>query len=57
MIEQVIELFTDRHTCDLPDRHAQSVLTLCDTMDNEIQKQGFNYKDLHRVASVLALFS
>lgn len=35
-LDQVIELFTAKHTCELADRHAESIITLCDQMDNEL---------------------
>ena len=49
-LDKVIELFSDKHTCDLADRHAQSILALCDQMNNEITQEGFYYHDLDKVA-------
>ncbi len=54
-LDQVIELFSDKHTCDLADRHAQSILALCEEMNNEISQEGFYYHDLDKVAQVLEL--
>lgn len=54
-LDQVIDLFTAMHTRDLADRHAQSIQTLCEQMDNEIDQQGFYYEDLGKVAQVLDL--
>lgn len=54
-LDQVIELFTAKHTCELADRHAQSIISLCDQMDNELNQEGFYYSDLDKVAKVLAL--
>jgi succinate dehydrogenase flavin-adding protein (antitoxin of CptAB toxin-antitoxin module) len=54
-LDQVIELFTAKHTCELADRHAQSILTLCEQMDNELCQEGFYYNDLEKVAHVLEL--
>jgi succinate dehydrogenase flavin-adding protein (antitoxin of CptAB toxin-antitoxin module) len=54
-LDQVIELFTAKHTCELADRHAQSVIALCDQMDNELAQDGFYFCDLEKVANVLKL--
>ena len=56
-LDQVIELFTAKHTCELADRHAQSIIALCEQMDNEICQEGFYYQDLDKVAKVLALIN
>lgn len=29
-LDKIIDLFTDKHTCDLADRHAQSIMALCE---------------------------
>ena len=49
-LDQVIQLFSDKHTCDLADRHAQSILALCEQMNNDINQEGFYYADLDKVA-------
>jgi succinate dehydrogenase flavin-adding protein (antitoxin of CptAB toxin-antitoxin module) len=54
-LDKVIELFTAKHTCELADRHAQSILNLCDQMDNELNQEGFHFHDLDKVAFVLEL--
>jgi hypothetical protein len=54
-LDQVIQLFTDKHTCDLADRHAQSIMALCDQMNNELSREGFYYSELDKVAQVLEL--
>ena len=56
-LDQVIELFTAKHTCELADRHAQSIIALCEQMDNDICQEGFFYQDLDKVAKVLALIN
>lgn len=56
-LDQVIELFTAKHTCELADRHTQSIIALCEQMDNEISQEGFFYQDLDKVAHVLALIN
>jgi succinate dehydrogenase flavin-adding protein (antitoxin of CptAB toxin-antitoxin module) len=56
-LDQVIELFTAKHTCELADRHAQSIIALCEQMDNDICQEGFYYQDLDKVAKVLALIN
>lgn len=54
-LDQVIELFTAKHTQELADRHSESIFTLCDQMDNELGQQGFFYHELDKVARVLEL--
>jgi hypothetical protein len=54
-LDTIIDLFTDKHTCDLADRHAQSIIALCEQMDNELNTQGFYFSDLDKVAQILEL--
>jgi len=51
----VIELFEGKHTSDLSDRHAQSIIQLCQQMNNELNEQGFLYRELEQVAQVVDL--
>ena len=54
-LDQVIELFEDKHTADLADRHAQSISQLCAEMSNELSRSGFYYEELDKVEKVLLL--
>lgn len=35
-LQQIIALFTEIHTSELADRHAQSIIELCNQMNNEL---------------------
>jgi succinate dehydrogenase flavin-adding protein (antitoxin of CptAB toxin-antitoxin module) len=35
-LDQIIALFESKHTRGLADRHAQSIIQLCQQMDNEL---------------------
>ena len=54
-LEQIIELFESKHTKNLSDRHAQSIIQLCRQMDNETGAIGFHYSQLEKVARVFGL--
>ena len=54
-LDQVIELFREKHTADLADRHAQSIQQLCSEMNNELAREGFYFCDLDKVTEVLRL--
>jgi hypothetical protein len=54
-LQQIIALFTEIHTAELADRHAQSIIELCDQMNNELVQTGFFYKELSDVSSVINL--
>ena len=42
-LDQIIELFDSKHTKNLSDRHAQSIIQICRQMDNELCQEGFMY--------------
>lgn len=45
-LQLVIELFESKHTAELSDRHAQSIVMLCKQMKSDPTKKGFLYKEL-----------
>ena len=54
-LKNVIELFESKHTAQLSDRHAESIILLCDQMNNELTQTPFYFKELCDVARVLEL--
>lgn len=53
-LDAIIDLFENKHTAQLSDRHTQSIILMCAAQTDELKK-GFYFKDLHKVAQVVAL--
>ena len=52
---KVIELFESKHSADLADRHAQSIILLCEEMNNELARSGFYFREMDQITRVLQL--
>ena len=54
-LEQIIDLFENKHTAALSDRHAQTIILMCKQMAADPVKKGFYYKELSQVARIIEL--